>query len=143
MVGRDGRDRQPGVDERLQVRALAAHQHADHGIASDDELARLRLGNHGAVADAEIEHAAQLVLVDVPGEPLEDGRPRPGAPVDLHLEAIRNDAREVAEDPAARDVRERLRARAEPAYLVEIEPRRREQVVALVGSSSEHAAARA
>src|SRR5215203_6695694 len=51
----------------------------------------------------------------------------------------RRNAGQVAEDAAARDVRERLCARPKPAHVVEVEARRREQVVAVVILVLEHA----
>ena len=57
-------------------------------------------------------------------KPVEDGRALPGDPVDLGAAAGGEDALEVAEDPAARDVREGVRATAQPADDVEVEPRR-------------------
>src|SRR5581483_12342022 len=94
----------------------------------DHETDRLR--HDGAVADPEVEDAAQLVLVDVPLEPAEDGRPLPRAEVDPGAEPVRNDPREVPLDPAAGDVRKgaNVRRAAELPDLVEVEPRRREQV---------------
>ena len=50
-----------------------------------------------------------------------------------------SDALEVAEDAAAGDVREGARPAAEAAYVVEVEPRRREQVGAVVVLGLEHA----
>ena len=41
------------------------------------------LRDDGAVADAEVEDAAQLLLADVLGEPAEHRRPRPRLPVEL------------------------------------------------------------
>ena len=90
------------------------------------------VGDDREVPDPEVEDAAQLVLVDMPREPLEDGRALPGVPVDLGGEAVGKHAREVALDPAAGDVREGVRAAAQPADVVEVEPRGREQVVAVV-----------
>ena len=71
-----------------------------------------RLGDDRAEADPEVEDAPQLVLVDVPREPVEDRRPLPRVPVD-RARAARpgRTRREVAEDAAAGHVRERLRAR--------------------------------
>ena len=80
----DGDDGQAVVEQRLEVRALPRHEHADHGPTDPpdhDVVAGLR--EDGEVADPEVEDATQLVLVDVPGEPGEDGRPLPRAPVDL------------------------------------------------------------
>src|SRR5829696_381949 len=104
----------------------------------DHQLAVLRLGDDGAEADAEVEDAAQLVLVDLAAEPLEDGRPRPGVPVQVRAQALGDRPRQVALDAAPRDVGERVRALAEPPDVVEVEPRRREQVVALVVLELEH-----
>ena len=72
------------------------------------------------------------------GEPLEDRRALPRVPVDLGAQAVRDDAREVAEDPASGHVREGVRAVAQPAHVVEVEARRREQVVAVVVLLLEH-----
>ena len=52
----------------------------------------MRLGDDCAPADAEVEDAPQLVLLDVPGEPAEDRRALPRVPVDLGVEAGRDDA---------------------------------------------------
>src|SRR5262245_53000115 len=85
------------------VRARRAPRSHD---PSDHELARPRLGDDRAPADPEVEHAPQLVLGDVAREPREHGRALPGAPVELDRVAVRDDAREVAEYPAAGHVRE-------------------------------------
>src|SRR5918996_5648882 len=67
----------------------------------DHELAVPRLCDHRAEADAEVEDAAQLVLVDVAREPVEDGRALPGIPVELGAQAVRDRPREIALDAAA------------------------------------------
>ena len=94
------------VEQRLEVRALAGDEDADHAATIRPITWPPRPGDDGAVADPEVEDAPQLVLVDVPGEPVEDGRALPGPPVDLGAQAVGDDARQVALDPAARDVRE-------------------------------------
>src|SRR6185369_9281834 len=84
-----------------------------------------------APADAEVEHAAQLLLVDVAAEPAEDGRALPRVPVDLGAAAGGEDALEVA-DAAAGHVRECERTAAQPPSDIEVEPGWREQVGAVV-----------
>ena len=112
------RDRDDGkavVEKRLEVRSLPRDEHADHralAICSDHE-AIAGLWNDGEVADPEVEDATELELVDVLGEPGEDGRPLPRAPVDLRRKPRRQHALEVAEDAAAGDVREGMGAAAE------------------------------
>ena len=54
-------------------------------------------------------------------------------------QAVRDDAREVAEDPAAGHVREGPRAVPQAADVVQVQPRWREQVVAAVVLVREHA----
>ena len=90
-VRRDGDDRKARVDQRLEVRPLAADEHADHASlhatpstpASSRPMttsAGLDVGGRhdGAVADPDVEDAAQLVLGHaVLGEPGEDRRPLP------------------------------------------------------------------
>ncbi len=120
-----------GVEQRLQVRPLARDEHADHArtilpITSSSPGSRTT----ATIPDPEVEHAPELVLGDVAREPREDGRSLPRAPVDLGAQPVRDDAREVSEDPAARHVRERVRAVAQAPHVVEVEPRRREEVVA-------------
>src|SRR5919108_6635944 len=70
----------------------------------------------------------------MPSEPAEDGRPLPGAPVDLGTEPLRQDSLEVGDDAAAGDVGEPVdvRLRPQPTDVVEVEARGREQVVAFV-----------
>ena len=94
------RDRQPGVEQRLQVRALAADEHADHA-ATIRPITRSSPGlrDDGAVADPEVEDAPQLLLLDVAREPVEDRRPLPGVPVELGAEAVREDARRLPSIP--------------------------------------------
>ena len=99
---------------------------------SDHQSRPARLGDDGAEADAEVEDAAQLVLVDVPREPVEDRRPLPRVPVDRARSPSGTTRARLPSDAAARDVRERVRAVAQPPHVVEVEPRRREQVVAVV-----------
>src|SRR5262245_18854384 len=80
--------------------------------------------NDGAHPDADVEDATQLVLLDsLLREPPEDRGTFPGSPVDARLERFRQDAREVPEDPAAGDMRERsdLRAALKVADLVDVE----------------------
>src|SRR6476620_11078423 len=91
-------------------------------------LARLGFPPDGAPADAEVEHAAELLLLDVAAEPVEDERALPRVPVDLGAAAGGEDALEVAEDAAAGHVRERERPAAQPPGDIEVEPGRREQV---------------
>ena len=89
-------------------------------------------GIDGAVADPDVEDAAQLVLGDaVRGEPAEDLGPLPGRRVDDRAEAGGQHAREVARDAAARDVGEpaHVGARAQRADVVEVEARRRQQQI--------------
>src|SRR6476661_8756952 len=95
-------------------------------------LAGLGFPHDRAPADAEVEHAAELLFLDVAGEPVEDERALPRVPVDLGAAAGRENALEVAEDAAAGHVREGERPAAQPASDVEVEPRRREQVGAVV-----------
>src|SRR5262249_4715441 len=98
----------------------------------DHALARLCFPHHRAPADAEVEHAAQLLLVDVAGEPAEDERALPRIPVDLGAAPLGQDAFEVAQDAAAGYVRERERTAPQPPRPLQIEPRRRQQVRAVV-----------
>ena len=118
----------PRVEQRLEVRAVAADEDADHAIVPMTSSPGSASGDDRAEADAEIEDAAQLILVDVAREPLEHGRPLPCVPVDLGRAAGGEDAREVAEDAAAGDVRERARATAETARDVEVEACRRKEI---------------
>ena len=87
-----------------------------------------------AVPDAQVEHAAQLVLPDaLVGEPREDRGALPGGRLDDRADAVREDAREIAGDPPAGDVRERadVGPRPERAHVVEVATRRREQQVGI------------
>src|SRR3954452_5244924 len=104
----------------------------DSSNPADGRLAGGRLRDHGAEPDAEVEHAPELLLVDVAREPVEDGRPRPRVPVDLGAAARGEHAREVACYAPAGDVRERLRPPVQRAHLGQIEPCRCQQVVAVV-----------
>ena len=112
-VGGDRRERQPGVDQApagscpRPRRARRSRDPPDHGLAGLGSL------DDGAEADPEVEDAPQLRLGDVAGQPGEDRRALPRAPVDLGAAARGEDAGEVAGDAAAGDVRERLRAPAE------------------------------
>jgi len=65
------------------------------------------------------------------GKPREDRRALPAVPVDADADALREDAREVPEQAAAGDVRERLDVglRAQRADLLEVQLVRREQQV--------------
>ena len=58
-------------------------------------------------------------------------------------EPLGNDAAEIALDPAAGDVRESVRPVAQAPDVVEVEPRRREQVGPVVVLDLEHASGRA
>ena len=108
-VARDRDDRQARVDQRLQVRPLAADEDADHASLPITSRAGRRLGHDRAHPDPAVEDAPQLVLLDaVLGEPGEDRRTLPGVPVELDADAFREDAGQVAEDAAAGHVRERL-----------------------------------
>ena len=71
-------------------------------------------------------------------EPGEHRRPGPRVPVDLAAEPRRQDALEVAEDAAAGHVGERVSPITKAADVVEIEPRRSEQVRAVVVLVLEH-----
>ena len=114
---------------------LAADEDADHTEPPDrgqpaDGAGVVR--HDRAHADAEVEDASLLLLLDaLLAEPVEDGPALPGVPVESAPTPVGQHAREVAEDAAAGDVRERLHvgARAQRAHLVEVEPVRREQQV--------------
>src|SRR3954468_15638190 len=95
-------------------------------------LSGFGLPHDRAPADAEVEHAPQLLLVDVAGEAAEDERALPRVPLDLCVAAGGEDALEVAEDAAARHVRESEGAAAQPPGHTEVERRRCEQVGAVV-----------
>ena len=97
-----------------------------------DDLFVARVGDDGAEADPEVEHASQLLLFDVTGQPVEDGRTLPRVPVDVRAQPVGDDAREIGRDSASRYVRERVCPIAQPADVVQVEPRRREQIVAVV-----------
>ena len=118
VVEREGRGRDPGVSRALErgrpgrFDATAAigrpasmsawrfvpSPETRTPITRSPDLARVGvLGRHdGAEADPEVEDAPQLLLVDVAREPGEHGRPLPGVPVDARLEAVGDDARQVA-----------------------------------------------
>ena len=135
-------DREPSVDQRLQVRPLAGDEDSDQAILPITRSSP-GLRHDGAEADPEVEDAAQLLLVDVSREPLEDRRAAPRRSQSISARRpVGDDAREVAEDAAARHVCEGVRAVAQPAYVFEVKARRREQVVALVVLLLEHAAGR-
>ena len=132
-VARDGDDGQPRVEQRLQVRAGAADEDADHAVSVPITSAPSGGSRHdGAHADAEVEDAARFVLLDaLLGEPVEHRRALPRVPVDLRVHAVGEDARR-----GCRGCRRRSRARvldvgarAERANLVEVETVRREQHV--------------
>src|SRR5262249_33293369 len=96
------------------------------------ERAGGRLVYDGAHADAEVEHAPQLVFVDAfVLEPREHLWPFPRVPVDPRLDAVGKDASEVPEDASARDVGQRLdvRPRAQLANVVDVEAVRREEKI--------------
>src|SRR6266511_3129720 len=63
---------------------------------------------------------------------MENGRALPGVPVDRRTQAVRHDARDVSGDAASRDVRERVRAGAQTAHVLEVEARGCEQVLAAI-----------
>ena len=133
LVAGDRDDRQALVDQRLQVRALAADEDADH-VEPSDHGARAGVGlrDDRAHPDPEVEDPPLLLLVDaLLVEPRVDRRPLPRVPVELDADALRQHARQVAEDAAAGDVRERLHVGPLPqrAHVVEVEPVRREQQV--------------
>ena len=138
-VRRDGGDRQAVVDQRLQVRAVPGDEDADHAIrpitsspgsgaatTAHQPIPRLNTRRSSA---SSTWRASQR----------EHRRPRPRIPVELRDEPVGDDTREVAGDAAAGDVRERLRASAQRARDVQVEPGRREQVVAFVVLLLEHA----
>ena len=140
-VRRHRPDRQPGVDQRLEVRPLAADEHADHsmrpitrwpaasGTTAQYPIPRLKTRRSSSSATCR-------------AEPIEDGRPLPRVPVDHGPQAVRHHTREVPLDPAAGHVGERahLRLAAQRPHVLQIEARRREQVVALVVLGLEHPA---
>jgi hypothetical protein len=72
-------------------------------------------------------------------EPAEHRLALPGAPVDLDVESGRQHTAEIALDPPARDVREGVGRVAQAPHVVEVEPRRREQVGTVVILELEHA----
>ena len=142
----DGDDRQVRIDQRLQVRPFAADENADHAAHSTPSIAALDPADHevvardvggrdhGAVADPDVEDAAQLVLGDaVRGEPAEHLGPLPGRRVDDGAEAVRQHPREVARDAAAGDVGEpaHVGAGTQRANVVEVEARRRQQQIGI------------
>ena len=133
LVARDRDDRQALVDQRLQVRPLAADEHADHvsrPITVPAPASALR--HDRAHPDPDVEDAPLLLLGDaLLVEPVVDRRALPRLPVDLHADALGQDARQVAEDAAAGHVRERLHVGplAQRAHVVQVEPVRREQQV--------------
>src|SRR5699024_3156590 len=76
----------------------------------DDDVGGLDVGGRhdGAVADADVEDAAELVLGHaVLGEPAEDRRPPPRPWVDHRTDALRENAGEVPADPTAGHMGER------------------------------------
>ena len=102
VVGGDRDDRNASVEQRLQVRALTADEDAYRACPSDSPCPASTLADHeigridirwaddGAVADADVEDAAQLVLGHpLLREPCEDGRPLPAAGVDDSAEPVR------------------------------------------------------
>ena len=98
----------------------------------DDQVAA-RLRDDGAEADPEVEDAAQLVLLDVTREPVEDRRPLPGVPVDLGAQPVGDDAaRGCPRCPPPVTCANACARPRSAADVVEVEPRRREQVVAVV-----------
>ena len=97
---------------RLEVGAV---RHADDlaevdGLLADGDerlVACARAGRRGTTndeADAEVEDATELVLLDVLGDELEDGGALPGLGREARAEVIGEDAREVAGEAAAGDV---------------------------------------
>src|SRR5262249_56554589 len=72
----------------------------------DDELTGLCFRNDRAVADAEVEDPAELLLFDVTCEPVEDLWAFPGIPLDPRCQARREYPREVSENAAAGHVGE-------------------------------------
>ena len=78
----------------------------------DDEVVA-GIGDDRAVPDPEIEDAPKLLLFDVACEPVEDRRPLPCRPIEARTQPVGDDPRDVALDPAPRDVRERVRARTQ------------------------------
>ena len=103
-------DRQARVDQRLQVRALAADEDADHTSLPDHGACAGIGGRHDrAASDPEVEDPPLLLLGDAARRATRDtGGRSHGVPVELDADAVGQHAREVAEDPAAGDVRERL-----------------------------------
>src|SRR5215207_8715503 len=82
-------------------------------------------------SNPEIEDPPELLFVDVPRQPVEDGRARPGVPVDLGPQPVGHYALEVASDSAAGDMRQPTDV-SQRSHLVEVEARGCEQIVALV-----------
>ena len=109
-VRRHRPDRQPGVDQRLEVRPLAADEHADHSIRPITRRPAAS-GTTAQYADPEVEDPPQLVLRHVPGQPLEHRRALPRVPVDHAAAPSGHHAREVALDSASRHVGERAHVR--------------------------------
>ena len=104
---------------------IAALDPADHEVVA-------RILDDRAVADPEVEDASQLVLLHMVSEPVIDGGPPPGVPVDPGCEPVRDDTRDVARDAAPRHVSEARARRTQPPDVVQVAARRGEQVVAVV-----------
>src|SRR5262245_6411038 len=67
----------PSPETRTPItRSAGSHDPPDHELVAG-------ILEHGAKADAEVEHAPQLLLLDVAAEPLEDRRTLPRFRVDL------------------------------------------------------------
>ncbi len=130
----------PVVDQGLEVRAVAGDEDADHAIrpitsspgegeatTAHQPIPRLNTRRSSSSSTWRASHANTR-------------RALPGVPVELRPEAVRDDSRQVARDPAARHVRERLRPAAQRPRHVEVEARRSEQVGAVVVLVLEHLA---
>ena len=105
----------PVVDQRLEVRPLAGDEHADHAIRPITCRPARRSGTTAHIADPEVEDAPQLLLVHVRARATRRRADAPSVPVDLGGSPSGQHAREVSQDAAAGDVRERLRRRARSA----------------------------
>ena len=137
-VGGDRSDRQARVDQRLQVRAVPGDEDADHAIRpiTSSPGAGSATTAHQPIPRLKTRRSSSSATWRA-SQPNTGGRGQESQSISACVPVGEN-AAQVAEDPAAGDVREGLRAAAQRARLVEVEPGRGEQVGPVVVLGLEH-----
>ena len=137
-VGGDGSDREARVDQRLQVRAVPGDEDADHAIRpiTSSPGAGSATTAHQPIPRLKTRRSSSSATWRA-SQSNTGGRGQEPQSISACVPSG-SDAAQVAEDPAAGDVGECLRAAAQSAGLVEVEPGRGEQVGPVVVLGLEH-----